>query len=246
MFPIRDHNPSRHVPVVTLGLMAVNIAVYLWGLAVLTDDRATWDFYLDWALFPARLSDLQGMHTLVTSTFLHAGFWHLAGNMLFLWIYGDNMEDEFGRVGFLLFYLAGGIAASLLQWAAEPWSPIPVVGASGAIAAVMGGYLLLFPRARIDILLFLVVYVRTFAVPAFLVLGLWFALQIFGGVNTPTDEGGVAYWAHIGGFAAGLALTVPLWLRLGGPGYWTRTHGHPPHPETAMVESRVPVVRRRR
>jgi membrane associated rhomboid family serine protease len=150
-------------------------------------------------------------------------------------------------VPFLGFDLAGGIAAGLAQTLSEPSSPIPMVGASGAIAAVMGGYLLLFPKAKVDVLIIFVVFFRIFPIPAWIVLGVWFGLQMFSGLNTPTDQGGVAYWAHAGGFLAGLLLTAPLWVRLGGPDYWSRTHGHPPHPEATykLSPSSVPKVRRK-
>jgi membrane associated rhomboid family serine protease len=178
--------------------------------------------------------------------FLHAGFMHIAGNMLFLWIFGDNLEDQMGHVGFLIFYLATGLAAGAAQIAADPASMIPTVGASGAIAGVMGGYLLLFPRARVDVLLILVVFFRVFSIPAWIMLILWFGLQVFGGLGTPEAGGGVAYWAHVGGFVAGLLLTLPVWLRRGAKGFWQRTEGHPPHPEAQYSPSTIPVIRRRR
>jgi membrane associated rhomboid family serine protease len=180
--------------------------------------------------------------------FLHGGWLHLAGNMLFLWIYGDNLEDEFGHLGFLVFYLAAGVAAAGLQMAADAYSRIPMVGASGAIAGVMGGYLLLFPKAKVDVLFIFVIFFRIFAIRAWIVLGIWFGIQIFGGLNTPSDAGGVAYWAHAGGFIAGLILTMPVWLRRGGSAFWDRTEGHPPHPETQFQASRsnVPIIPRKR
>lgn len=139
MFPIRDHNPSRRTPYVTLALIALNVAVFLSGLALLQTDRALALFYYDYALLPVRLSNGENYAALVTSVFLHGGWMHLAGNMLFLWIFGDNLEDEMGHLPFLAFYLACGIGASLAQVAADPASQIPTVGASGAIAGVMGG-----------------------------------------------------------------------------------------------------------
>jgi membrane associated rhomboid family serine protease len=168
--------------------------------------------------------------------------------MLFLWIYGDNLEEEFGHAGFLAFYLAAGLAAAGLQMVADVDSRLPMVGASGAIAGVMGGYLLLFPRAKVDVLFIFIIFFRIFAIPAWIVLGLWFALQIFGGFNTPIEAGGVAHWAHAGGFIAGLVLTLPAWLRHGGRDYWNQTAGHPPHPETQFQASRsaVPVIPRKR
>ena len=249
MFPIRDHNPSRRTPFVTWTLMVTNIAVFLAYYPAMSGDvYELAGFWQTWALVPAEVSSGQELHTLLTSMFLHGGWWHLAGNMLFLWIFGDNMEDAFGHIGFLGFYLASGLAADGLQIAAAPWSTVPVVGASGAIAGVLGGYLLLYPKARVDILIIIVIIFKTFALRAWIVLGIWFALQLFGGFSSPSDEGGVAHWAHAGGFIAGVLLALPWWLRRGGPAFWSRTEGHPPHPPTATPErlSSIPVVRRRR
>jgi len=247
MFPIRDHNPSGRTPYVTIALIAVNVLVFLGYFLSLTEPQLN-GFFLTWGLVPARIMFGEGYETFLTSMFLHGGWLHLAGNMLFLWIYGDNLEDEFGHLGFLVFYLAAGVAAAGLQMAADAYSRIPMVGASGAIAGVMGGYLLLFPKAKVDVLFIFVIFFRIFAIPAWIVLGIWFGIQIFGGLNTPSDAGGVAYWAHAGGFIAGLVLTAPLWLRRGGTAFWNRTDGHPPHPETQFEGSRsnVPIIPRRR
>lgn len=247
MFPIRDHNPSGTTPYVTIALIAINVLVFLGYFLSLSD----WNlnrFFLTWGLVPARITAGAGYETFVTSMFLHGGWLHLAGNMLFLWIYGDNLEDEMGHLGFLLFYLAAGLAAAGLQFWADVSSQIPMVGASGAIAGVMGGYLLLFPKAKVDVLFIFIIFFRIFAIPAWIVLGLWFGIQIFGGLNTPSQAGGVAYWAHAGGFIGGLILTIPAWLRRGGTGYWQRTEGHPPHPETHFeaARSNVPLIPRRR
>ncbi|MDP5359879.1 MAG: rhomboid family intramembrane serine protease, partial [Paracoccaceae bacterium] len=125
-----------------------------------------------------------------------------------------------------------------------PGSTIPTVGASGAIAGVMGGYLLLFPKARVDIFIFFIVFFRILPIPAWIMLGLWFALQLFNGLSVDTSMGGVAEWAHAGGFVIGFALTLPLWFRLGGTLFWRQTHGHPPHPEATYARSSVPIVRR--
>ncbi len=239
MFPIRDHNPSQSIPWVTYALIAANVAVFLAMLPLSADPRALGAIYADYALVPAR----QAPWTYVTSQFLHGGFMHLAGNMLFLWVFGDNMEDEMGALPYLGFYLGGGVAAGLAQVLSDPGSTVPMVGASGAIAAVMGGYLLLFPRARVDVLVILVVIFRIVPLPAWSVLGLWFAIQLFSGASTPTTGGGVAYWAHAGGFAAGVALTLPLFLRRGGPAFWRRTHGHPPHPEARYRSRRTSIPR---
>ena len=247
MFPIRDHNPSGRTPYVTYVLMALNIGIFLSYAGLLSDPRAISAFYYEWALFPARVSAGGGYEGLITSMFLHGGWMHLAGNMLFLFIYGDNIEDEMGHLPYLGFYLLAGIAAGLAQVLFEPSSQVPMVGASGAIAGVMGAYLLLYPKAKVDILIIFVVFFRIFPIPAWIILMVWFAMQFVGGLGANPDEGGVAYWAHAGGFIAGLLMAVPLWLKRGGPGYWQRTDGHPPHPEATYdaIESRIPRIKRR-
>ncbi len=248
MFPIRDHNPSGRVPFVTYALMAFNIAVFLTTLPIAGDERALAQFYFDWALLPRRVAGGDGYGGLLTSMFLHGGLLHLGGNMLFLWIFGDNVEDEMGHLPYLGFYLLAGIAAGLVHVLADPGSYIPMVGASGAIAGVMGGYLLLFPRARVDILVILVIYFRILPIPAWIMLMIWFVMQFVGGFGTPSDIGGVAYWAHAGGFVAGILLTVPLWLRRGGSAFWGATDGRPPHPEARYpppLPSTIPKVKRK-
>jgi membrane associated rhomboid family serine protease len=245
MFPIRDHNPSGRRPYVTLALIAANVAVFCAYWFTLTEWELGW-FYAAWGLTPARLMAGEGWETVVTHMFLHGGWMHLAGNMLFLWIYGDNLEEEMGHGRFLLFYLAAGLAAAALQAAVDLRSQIPMVGASGAIAGVMGGYLLLFPRAKVDVLFFFVVFFRIVPIPAWAVLGVWFASQLVFGVATPSDQGGVAYWAHAGGFVGGLLLALPVWRARGAGAWWRRTAGAPPHPEAryALSASRIPRVRR--
>ncbi len=245
MFPIRDHNPSERVPFVTFILMGLNILVYVYGLAALQSDQALAHFYFDYAMIPARLAEGEGYAGLVTSIFLHAGFMHLAGNMLFLWIFGDNLEDLMGHIPFLIFYLFCGVGASLAQVISDPGSVVPTVGASGAIAGVMGGYLLLFPKARVDVFIFFIVFFRIFPVPAWIMLGLWFGLQLFNGVGADVSGGGVAYWAHAGGFVIGFITTLPIWLLRGGTRFWHRTDGHPDHPEATYGRSSIPIVRRR-
>ena len=225
--------------------MAANIAVFLSYVAGLQDARIMNELYGTWAMIPAEITAGQSFETVLTSMFLHAGWMHLAGNMLFLFIFGDNMEDEMGHLPYLAFYLASGVAAALIQVGSEPLSNIPTVGASGAIAGVMGGYMLLFPKARVDIFIFLLIIIRIIPIPAWVMLAIWFAMQFIGGLGAPAGEGGVAYWAHAGGFVAGLILTIPLWLKLGGTRFWVRTHGHPPHPEATYTSSRLPKVRRK-
>jgi membrane associated rhomboid family serine protease len=244
MFPIRDHNPSTTTPFVTYALIAINIAVFASYWSLFSNPPALEAFFSRWALTPFRAEPV----SFVTSMFLHGGLLHLGGNMLFLWIFGDNLEEEMGHLRYLLFYLAGGIGAGIAQVMSEPTSEVPMVGASGAIAAVMGGYLLMFPRARVDVLVILIIIFRIIPVPAWLMLGLWFGLQVFSGTTTAAAMGGVAYWAHAGGFLIGLLLTLPVWMRRGGPRFWQRTHGHPPHPEARYqtVRTSIPASGRRR
>ncbi len=245
MLPIRDHNPSRHTPIVTYVLIAANVLIFLTYADAFDEPRRLSQIFWDWGFIPARLSAGDGAAGLITSIFLHGGWMHLAGNMLFLWIFGDNLEDEMGRLPYLIFYLACGLAASIAQYAAEPFSQIPMVGASGAIAGVMGGYLLLFPKAKVDILLIFIVFFRIIPVPAWLMLALWFGFQVLRGVMADPTVGGVAYWAHAGGFVVGAIFAIPVWLKRGGTGFWQRTHGHPPHPDATYSRSSVPIVRRR-
>jgi len=209
MFPIGDDDSARRsFPIVTYALIALNV---LFFLVELNGGDA---FIRQWAFIPARFGqDPSGnVATIFTSMFMHGGWLHLGGNMLYLWIFGDNVEDEFGPIKFLLFYLACGIAAIFAQYVVLPQSSLPNVGASGAIAGVLGGYLLLFPQARVRVLL----RNQIVALPALVVLGLWIVLQVFSGVGSiaPTsqtqDTGGVAYMAHVGGFVAGFVLTMLL------------------------------------
>lgn len=241
MFPIRDHNPSERTPYVTNALIFANIVMFLltmpWAGGMI-------GLFNQWALYPIAVSEGTMLWGLVTHMFLHAGIMHILGNMLFLWIFGDNLEDQMGHVPFLLFYLASGLLAAFAQIAVNPWSPVPMVGASGAIAGVLGGYLLMFPKARVDILIFLIFIIRIFTLPAWALLGLWFVMQIFGSIANYDAEEGVAYLAHAGGFVAGVVLALPLFLRRGGPAFWRRTEGHPPYQPVAYPASRIPNVRR--
>ncbi|MAM61460.1 rhomboid family intramembrane serine protease [Maritimibacter sp. UBA3975] len=246
MFPIRDHNPSERTPYVTYVLVIANIVVFLAQLSL--TDRGLAEYFWTWGVVPDRVTAGIGLETVFTSMFIHSGFMHILGNMLFLWIFGDNLEDELGHVGFLIFYLAAGIGAAAAQIMANPASQVPMVGASGAIAGVMGGYLLLFPKARVDVLFIFIIIFKVFPMPAWIMLGIWFGLQVFNGASTPGDGGGVAYLAHVGGFVVGFLWVLPKWLREGGPEFWRRTHGHPPHPDATyrLGTSNVPRVGRRR
>ncbi len=246
MFPIRDHNPSARTPYVTIALIVANVAVFLWQMQFMGSERELLSFWDQWAMVPRKVMAGQDLHTLVTSMFLHGGLAHIGGNMLFLWIFGDNLEDQMGHAGFLAFYLVCGLAAAGAHLAADPSSPYPTVGASGAIAGVMGGYLLLFPRARVDVLLIIVFFIRIVPVPAFVMLGVWFVFQIFAGVGDPSSGDGVAYWAHAGGFVAGLLIALGFWLRRGASGFWRANQGQPPYPGADYRRSSIPVVRRRR
>ena len=244
MFPFRDHNPSRGTPWVTWTLIALNVLAFLSYAGALGDPRAAMAVFDAYALIPAEFAAGHDRWTVLTSMFMHGGWMHIIGNMLFLWVFGDNMEDEFGHGGFLLFYLGAGAAAAAAHMLSDPGSAVPTVGASGAIAGVMGGYLLLFPRARVDVLFVIVFIIRVVPIPAWVVLGVWFALQLLLGATTPVGGGGVAYWAHAGGFLAGALATLPLFVRRGGTAFWDRTDGHPPHPGAVYARSSVPRVPR--
>ncbi|MBW6506024.1 MAG: rhomboid family intramembrane serine protease [Rhodobacteraceae bacterium] len=242
MFPLRDHNPSQRPAFVTWVLIGMNLAVF----------AATWSsgdypgaLWQSLALYPGAVTQGQMLTGLVSHMFVHAGLAHLAGNMLFLWIFGDNLEEMLGHFGFAVLYLASGLAAASAQILADPSSMVPMVGGSGAIAGVMGGYLLLFPRARVDVLFIFVIFFKVLPVPAWAVLGVWFALQVFNGTVADIGGGGVAYWAHVGGFAAGLLLTFPAWVRRGAASFWAASGGHPVHPAN-RYPSRIPIVPRRR
>lgn len=248
MFPIRDHNPSGRTPYVTYALIAANIAIFLAYWYGLQSKYAINGFFYTWGLVPQFVMSGENLPTLITHMFLHGGWMHLAGNMLFLWIFGDNLEYLLGHAKFLMFYVLAGLAAAALQIAVDPASQAPMVGASGAIAGVLGGYLLMFPRARVDVVIILIIIFKVFPIPAWIVLGLWFGAQLFSGFSTPSEDGGIAYFAHIGGFIAGLALCLPLWRRLGGTAFWQQTAGHPAHPaaEYTIGKSRIPSVVRRK
>jgi membrane associated rhomboid family serine protease len=209
MFPIGDDNSQRRtLPVVTYVLVALNVLLFLVELS--SGDR----FIESWAFIPARFAaDPAGnVITIFSAMFMHGGWLHLLGNMLFLWIFGDNVEDRLGHAKFLVFYLLAGIAATLAQFAVAPHSTVPNVGASGAIAGVLGAYILMFPQSRVNVLLGR----QIVAMPAVIVLGMWIFFQLISGVGTIayTDEtanvGGVAYMAHIGGFVAGLLMAFPF------------------------------------
>jgi membrane associated rhomboid family serine protease len=203
MFPIGDNNSSRRtVPLVTYALIVLNV---LFFFVELSGGDA---FIGKWAFVPSRFlaNPFGDFLTLISSMFMHAGWLHLGGNMLYLWIFGDNVEDRFGHARFIIFYLLCGLAATFAQLAFSVGSDIPNLGASGAIAGVLGAYILLFPQGKVRVLQ----GQRVVQVPALIVIGLWIVLQLFssiGSIASTTQTGGVAYMAHVGGFAAGFVLT---------------------------------------
>ncbi len=222
MIPLHDDNPTRRPPVVTVALIATCVLVFLWQNAhpQQAQQAIAYSFGLVPALLfgdarlPPQLAVLPPAATVFTAMFLHGGWLHLLGNMLYLWIFGNNVEDAMGHARFLGFYLLCGVAAALAQSLPAPDSTLPMIGASGAIAGVLGAYLLLHPHARVTVLIplgFIPLFIK---LPAALVLALWFALQLFSSVAGAQEEGGVAWFAHIGGFVAGLLL-VPVFKRSG-------------------------------
>ena len=214
MIPIGDQNPTRGRPTITLILITANVLIFLYEFML--GPRELQAFFDQFAIIPAQLlGDVSAEFiTLFTSQFLHGGWLHLLGNMLYLWVFGDNIEERLGHIRFLIFYLLTGLVAGLAQFIIDPDSVIPVVGASGAIAGVLGGYLMLYPLARVTTIIPVFIFMRV-QLPALLVLGFWFVSQFFNGVASvgmPTDTGGgVAFFAHIGGFIAGF-----LFIRLFG------------------------------
>jgi membrane associated rhomboid family serine protease len=225
VIPLRDANPTRRTPLVTLSLIVACFVVFAGELGLLASGgEASLDAFITrWGVVPADLTaawaagDYLSIETatLVTSQFLHGGWFHLLGNMLYLWIFGNNVEDRFGRAGFLAFYLSGGALAGLTQVAIDPTSTVPTIGASGAIAATLGAYFVLFPRARVTSLVFLGFFYQLIDVPAVVVLGFWFVLQVIDGLTSlgmVQSSGGVAFFAHIGGFVVGAVLARLLIL----------------------------------
>ena len=229
MIPLYDRNPTRRFPIVTVGLIVTCFLVFGLELTISMGggDNALEGFFEQWGAVPSHVSAAIGAGDwlspailgIFTSMFLHGDWLHIIGNMLYLWIFGNNVEDRMGRLPFLVFYLVGGVAAALAQVAIDPSSEAPLVGASGAIAAALGAYLVLFPGARILSLVFLGFFYQLLEIPALVVLGYWFVLQLvsgFGALGAATADSGVAFFAHIGGFVAG--AIVGLVVRLAGLG----------------------------
>lgn len=225
--PLNDNNPTRTTPYVVFVLIALNVLIFFYELSLQgTGENALDQFFRVWAIVPAELTDSFGGRalnpigewvTLISSQFLHGGWAHLGGNMLYLWIFGNNIEDQMGHRRFILFYLACGALAGLSQWIFSPESMVPTLGASGAIAGVMGAYIIRFPKAQILTLLPLGIIFTTIRVPALFFLGFWFVMQAFSsiaslGATADMGSGGVAYWAHAGGFVFGIVLGPLLGL----------------------------------
>lgn len=214
MLPLTDHNPRHRTPYVTYTLIAVNILMFMWELSL---GRSLQPTLMEVAFIPRRfwvpgywVSDTIEMFL---SMFLHGSLLHIGSNMLYLWIFGDNIEDRLGHARYTIFYFACGVIATLSHAFFSPGSSLPAIGASGAIAGVLGAYLILFPHARVMTLIPIFMYVTIREIPAIVVLGLWFVLQLFSGVGSlgirdAQDLGGVAYFAHIGGFVAGMGLIL--------------------------------------
>jgi membrane associated rhomboid family serine protease len=231
MIPLRDDNPSRLSPLVTVSLIVVCAIVFLWQLSLggRGDQQVTYSL----GLIPSVLFGIHHLSpdlgvvppaaTILTSMFLHGGWMHIIGNMLYLWIFGDNVEDAMGHARYLAFYLTCGVAAALTQALLDPQSTLPMVGASGAISGVLGAYLLLYPRARVLTLVPLGFFTQVVWLPAAFILLLWFGLQLVSNLLTRSGAGGVAFGAHIGGFVAGMLLIglfkrrgIPLFNQYGG------------------------------
>lgn len=216
MIPLHDDNPTRTVPVITVILIAACVLAFFWQLSLGESQQAgvvAFGFipavFFEHVQLPAGLAVIPAWSTIFSSMFLHGGWMHLIGNMLYLWIFGNNIEDSMGHGRFVLFYLACGAAAAFMQALPNPESTIPMIGASGAISGILGAYLLLFPYAKILVLVPLGFYITTVRLPAGVVLLFWFVFQIISNLLASGQQGGVAWGAHIGGFIAGMAL-IPL------------------------------------
>jgi membrane associated rhomboid family serine protease len=216
LIPFKDDNPSNTFPFVTTLIITANILVYLWELMSPYGEKY---IVYSYGAIPSNLisfNTMQPLHpvlTIFSAMFLHGGLLHIGGNMLFLWIFGDNIEDMLGHFRFFIFYLACGVLASYAHAIASPSSTVPMIGASGAIAGVLGAYIVLFPKARVYTLIFLGFFIEVIKIPALIVIGFWAIIQVVNGLLTQgiAAQGGVAWFAHVGGFLVGL-LTIKLWL----------------------------------
>ena len=212
MIPLKDDNPTQTLPLITIGLVTINILVYIYQLTLSSEGLET--FLFRYGAIPGRLihplevdpafsQTIPFGLTIFSSMFLHGGMFHLLGNMLYLWIFGNNVEDSLGHVKYIIFYLISGFFASFIHTLSDLNSSVPMIGASGAIAGVLGAYLVLFPRANVSTLFIFIIFFKIIKVPAVLILGLWFLLQL---LNAGSGGGSVAWYAHVGGFLSGVVL----------------------------------------
>ena len=230
MIPLRDINPTRRVPVMTILLIAINALVFFYELSL--SQRGLQQLTLRYGLVPARVTaglTRDTTLTFVTSMFLHGDWLHILGNMLYLWIFGNNVEDRLGIVRFIVFYFVTGFAAGMAQVLIAPSSSVPMIGASGAIAGVLGGYIVLYPRARVQTLVIFWFFIRVIELSAAWVLGWWFVLQLLNGVFAlqGASQGGVAFFAHIGGFIGGAILITVFTLGRSRDAWWTAPSDQP-------------------
>lgn len=219
MIPLKDKNPTKLFPYVNIAIIVINVIVFAYEV---TQGSHLEGFVRRFAVIPADIASSLGGHPfslksfegLFTSMFLHAGWLHLGGNMLYLWVFGDNIEDKLGHTRYVFFYLICGLISSGLYVYVDPHSTVPTIGASGAISGVLGAYLLLFPKARVLTVIPILIFLQFVELPALIVLGLWFVLQFFSGLASlgyqTAEAGGIAWWAHIGGFVGGFILILPM------------------------------------
>jgi len=216
MIPFKDDNPTTIFPFVTIGLIAVNTIIFILQIFYPSDPRQVVFAYGAIPNYLLTFKAVQPIHpalTVFTSMFMHGGFFHLAGNMLYLWIFGNNIEDKLGHVRFIIFYILSGIVAAYSHAITEPSSMLPMIGASGAVSGILGAYLLLFPHARVYTLIFFGFFVRVVRLPAIFIIGFWIVIQFINGILSKglANHGGVAWFAHIGGFAFGI-LMIKIFL----------------------------------
>lgn len=211
MFPLKDENPTKRRPVITYALITINLAIFVGTLLIGTFNQTINKY----GMRAAEVFAGQRLYTLFTSMFLHGGVLHILFNMWYLWIFGDNIEDVLGRGKFILFYLGAGLAASFVHALSDPSSIIPTIGASGAIAGVLGAYMLLYPWARVHTAVIFFYIIHLVMIPAAVMIGFWFVLQVISAsvLWAAGATAGVAYWAHIGGFLAGMLLILPVWMK---------------------------------
>ncbi len=219
MIPLRDKNPTKRFPVVNICIIVINVVVFAYEVSQGNDLEG---FIRRFSVIPADVFSSVQRHAffetsfrgIFTSMFLHAGWLHLGGNMLYLWVFGDNIEDKLGHLRYVIFYFICGIVSTALFVYVDPQSTVPTIGASGAISGVLGAYILLFPKAKILTVIPIFIFLQFVELPALVVLGLWFVLQFFSGLASlgyqTAEAGGIAWWAHIGGFVAGLLLILPM------------------------------------